>query len=733
MFPLLLASCSPSSSEAAASVDVSTCSLAPELKQSLEMIASARKGYESPLSEGEILALAGYKNGDSIEADCDSLLRLLQGAFSSLMEKAGKVGSRLYMGYYEESESNSDDPKGKAAHAWLSSYGLWGKEPFLGSEKISLQTTRTLLQRIFSYLGAAPQEDYFTYANSDRLFDPSVLTGPGDDYYVQKIVEQANIEDFYLSFLNQDSPSLYADFSNGVGLGGLKGYADKIKGASASSFWEVMKEVSSSSGAYLFSLNGFFAKKEGEAHNRISLSDKDALKALKRLVEKPSSLNKLFASFGYDASSSASLTNDLISYFEAIDPLAPEMDPSSISEGLASYIKAQVGESYAYSFSGGNLMKTITYLGHDLNEGNLPEAKAFSIAMLAYAYRALLDKDARAELDFASGEDRADFLSLTSNALQCYFVNAYSSSAEGKKSYAKANELGKKAVSLIEERLPQNAWLSLEGQKAVSDKLSQLEFVVGATSEAHPSFSLSVDASSLEKALGTGMVSYWENIREDGAKIGDADMLSFLYDDILMPNAMYDFSNNSVDITLGLLTSYGGDLSSLGDEIVYGAFLTALTHEITHSIDSSGIYYDGEGKKVDGSILGETDIASYEAKQEKVKALHAYETLPGCLQDSDTTLSEDIADFSALAIAEKIYAEKASSPDWESFYKSIARHFYSVCSYSSWETKYHTDVHSFGKPRVNSLFANSPNFASFYNVSELNGMYAAPSAQVVVW
>ena len=699
------------------------------------MIASARKGYESPLSEGEILAKAGYKNGDALKADYDTLLRLLQGAFSSLLEKAEKVGSRNYAGYFEQgAEARSDDPKGKAAFSWLESYGLWGEASYKGSEQITTQTTRTLLQRIFAYLGASPEEDYYTYANADRLFDSSVKVGSGELYYAQKIVDESNINDFYVSFLNQDSPALYADFAKGVGLGGLKGYADKIRSATTSNFWDVLSEVSSSSGSYLFALNAFFQAKDDTSKIRISLSDADALKALKKLIDKPSSLQKLFASFGYDSSLSSSLSEDFASYFEAIEDQLPEIDPSSISEGLSSYIRKQVGEEFTYSFSGGNLMKTVTYLGHGLDESSLPKAKAYALAMLAYNYRALLDKDTREELGFSSEKgDKADFLSLTSKALQCYFVNAYSSSEKGKKSYAKVNELGKEAISLIQSRLPENNWLSQAGQKAISNKLGKINFVVGATCQEHLSFNLSMDTSSLEKALGTGMFSYWKNIREDSKEIEDPDMLSFFYDDVLMPNAMYDLENSTVDITLGILTSYGDDLISLSDEDLYGSFLTAITHEITHSIDSKGIYYDEDGKAISESILSESDIAAYNEKQSKVKALHTYETLPGILQEANTTLPEDIADLSGMTISEKIYEKNAKSIDWKSYYKSIARHLYSVCSYTSWKALYHEDVHSFGKARVNSLFANSANFASVYGVKELNGMYVSPSDRVIVW
>ncbi len=744
LLAFLVSSCGFSGNQIASVTDSSSSSpdesssqapvfeIADELKNSLAMIVSARKGYENPLSENEIILGAGYVSGDTLEADYDTLLRLLQSAFSSLLAKEEKIGSRLYMqNVSSEKKVETTDQRGREALSWLDSYGLWGESDYKGSDPFDANSTRTFLQRIFGYLGAKPEEDYFTYANSDRLFDSSMNFSAADSFYEQKIVDENSIADFYVNFLNQDSPALYSDFINGIGLTCLKEEADKIYNATADTFWNVASGVSEDLGSYFFSFMTSFV--QFDLNNlRISLTGSDKIAAFAEISDNPSSLQKLFSSFGYENDVASSLGEALSSCVDHI--LESSLDYGTLHEDAKNYFQAQVGEGVTFSFNDVTTFRALTYLNQDIDEENLLNFKAYALACLAYDYRSLLNQETRTTLGFASENNlHQDFLSLTSEALQCYFVNAYSSSEKGKRAYQKAYDLGKEVVSTIQGRLEENAWLSEKGQEAISSKLSKLGFIVGGACESHPSFSGVFDTSSLEKAIHSGLRAYWDNLRNDAKKMKRIELISSLYGDSLMPNAMYIPSINSVCITLGLMTSYGNDLTDLKDEDLYGAFLTAFGHEITHSIDSNGVKTDEDGFDLEEPILGEEDMKAYEEKQEKVKALHWFESLPGELQDSSKTLGEDIADLGGLTISEIIYQKNAAKVDWEAYYKSIGRHFYSNCSHSSWEEKFRKDVHSFGKPRVNALLSNSKRFLETYNVSPLNGMYVSSADQVVVW
>ena len=730
--PLLLAACGTKQNGETSSLEIPTCKISDDLQESLDLIVAARAKYNGPMAEGGILAYAGYKTGDELQGNCATVLRLVKAAFSSLMAATPKIGSRSYMANYSVPDVfeyvGEEDEK---ALSWFISYGLWGENPYVGSGKASVAFTKTLLQRIFSYLGALPEDDYFTYANSDRLFDSSITVTEQDEYYKQYLVEESNISDFYVSFLNQDSPALYADFTQGVGLSGLKEYADKIFDSSTGDFWEKTSEVSETLGSYFFSLNGIYSSEETSSGIRISLTENGVIPLLKKAAENQETLQKLYVSFGYDSTTASSLASSLTSCLEDMSLFSPDDERG---EGLLAYLQKQVGEGNSYSGANLNTLKAMGYLGQTLTSEKLLSFKAYAIAMLAYNYRALLDSATREALGFNSGDSaNQNFLSATSNALSGYFVNAYSASEKGKKSYQIVNSLGQEIISTIQGRLSETRWLSEEGQKAISNKLSSMAFIVGSIDDEHPSFYGSTDTSGLQKALTTGLTSYWAGLREESKKSANANKLGMIYEDVFLPNAMHAYELNCTDITLGLMSSYGKDLCELGDEELYGAFTTVLAHEITHSIDAEGVFYDAKGEKQIESILSEADSQAYVLKQEKAKALYTFESLPGILQDGASTLSENLADIGGLAISEQIYKKNAKKTDWESYYKCIARHLTSTCSFYSWNKTYRADNHSFGKPRVDALFSNSSRFASTYDVGETDGMFTSRSQRVVIW
>ncbi len=731
LLSLLLSACNPSGG--LASFDPSTCQIAAGLKESIEAIVSARQDYKSPLSEKEILASAGFSNGDSILDDYDTLLRLLKGAFSSLAEEQEKIGSRLYGGYYSAPESvKSGSEKGKAAFDWFSSLGLWGKGDYDGTAKITTETTRTLLQRLFGYLGCSAKQDYFTYANSDRLFSSASKKTYDEEYYEQKIVDETNIASFYCSLMEEEAPSICSEFAKDVGLKSLKSSADKIFSSTASTFWDAMKEVASSTGSSVYTIGQLDENAEAGGSFLVYLAEAEMMTSFRKVKDQKESFALLYASFGYGKDESESLAEAFVSYLDATRRCGIDYD--DYCDSFNSYLSSLTGGDKSFAFYDKEAVKTANYIGIGVSEETLLEAKAFGIASLAYSYRALLGaKEGKALGFFSSDKGKDDFYSATSNAFQFYAANAYSSSEKGKKSIERASALAEEAVSLIENRLAENDWLSKHGQEAVKDKLSALTFSIGATCQGHPSYAISVDTSSLENAIRTSLSSYWASFRKDSAEVSDVDELGSLYTNILTPNAFYIPTNNSVCITLGLMTSYGDYVSEMGEADFYGAFLTVLAHEITHSIDSQGIYFDAKGEQREESILGEDDLYAYSVKQDAVKLLHHFETLPGERQDPSVTLSEDLADIGGMAISEKLYESKASQVDWDAYFKSIARHFYSVCSFSSWELTYGRDTHSFGKGRVNPMMSNSSHFASYYGVGELDGMYVDPSKRVVIW
>ena len=746
--PLILASCqnggnsskTSSSSDdddesSSASTGKISYTVTASMQPILDQIIYARNSFGGSIDADTLVNEAKFSNNSILKNDYDTVMRLLKAAFSSLMESKAKVGFRNYGGYFEQPETkHAYNDSATEAINWFISYGLWGGDSYYGNVDVTLDQAKTLLQRIFAYLGGSPKNDYFTYANEDWLFDSSNSSKWTDDYFTQHMVDEDNIRKFYTSFLNSQSSKLYSDFTSSTGFTFLKEYADKIVNSTTSNFWENVNSVASSTGSYIFSFGG--ATKSSGTSNGFGIElTADEFKAfLDSATKNIEALTSFYQAFGYDADKASALAVSLVEAYGGF-PSSIEGISGNLGNGLEAYIKAQIGDNNTYNPADPGALLIGAYLAEEVTSNNIDCFKALLLANLGYSYAALLPSALIKSLglDSSSGEE-GNFLKLTSTALQDYFINSYYSSDNGKKSIAKAESLGKEICNLIINRLSTNNWLSSNGQQAVTKKLNKLNFVVSGFDSSNTAFPISVDASSLEKALQTGLTSHWSAIRNESKTITNVGTFNNRYTNLFLPNAFYDGVTNSVCITTALLVCYGSDLALASDETVYGPFTTVLGHEITHSIDSSGVERDENGDPAEGgSILNETDTTAYLALQEKEKKLHVYETFPGVLQDSDRTLAEDIADIGGLTIAEQIYSKSAKSVDWEKYYKAVAKGYYTNCSYSSWAATYYEDTHSFGKPRVDALFSNSSNFASHYKLSDKDGMYVAPSDRVVVW
>ena len=735
--PLILSSCQKGENNQPSSANneessSSTYVISDEMQKCLDLIVNARNDYDNPLTENQIIKNAGFSSNETLKANMDTILRLLKSAFSSLMEKKEKVGSRLYSGYFGDQDSvHVETSEGKEAFNWFNSYGLWGSDPYYGDQEADSNETRVLLQRIFSYLGASAKNDFFTYSNEDRLFNSSITAKWNESYYEQRLVDTSNIYDFYVNFFDKEAPALYKDYSNGVGLNSLKQYADTIKNSTITNVWDNMTEVSTNTGSYLLSYLEIGGSDSPTSDFSIVLTAENFYKAFTSESLKETTISNVFSSFGYDENTSKELAKSLASAFENISIHGNSTYGENAS--FEKYLQSQVGEGNDYKASADNFSNyLLSYLSDGITEKNIESIKALYIAALAFNYSALLPKNIRDELGLTSEGDKGAFLKLTSTALQSYFTNTYYASDIGKKSIDKVFSLGNEVASTIKERLSVNNWLTKDGQEAISKKLSNLKFIVSGLTDSNKSYDVTIDTSSLASALKGGYTSFWNDLRKE-SKTLNCLLLHERYTDLFLPNAYYVDRTNSVTITTALITSYGGDLVNLSNEKLYGPFLTVLSHEITHSIDSSCIYYDENGNYIEDSILSQKDIQAYLAKQEQVKKVHVFEAMPGVMQDASVTLGEDIADIGGLTIAEKIYEKYAKETNWDSFYKEIARGLFSTCSRSDWDSQYHEDNHSWGKARANSLFSNSKNFSTYYKLSKNDGMYVSSDDQVVIW
>lgn len=209
---------------------------------------------------------------------------------------------------------------------------------------------------------------------------------------------------------------------------------------------------------------------------------------------------------------------------------------------------------------------------------------------------------------------------------------------------------------------------------------------------------------------------------------------SFIHTMMLMPpdevNACYIPTLNSLNIPAGILgdifydrdRSYAQNLGSIG---------AIIGHEIGHAFDDSGSQYDENGSLK--NWWSDEAAEEYEKiKQYFIDYYEGYEVVDGVVQDSATTIGENMADFAGMTVVMDILkgdkeAQKEALEAYASVWARIGSESLITSEY------YLQDVHSSDNVRVDAVVASLPEFYEIYDIDEDDPMYVAPEDRLKLW
>ena len=714
--------------------DLSSYALSTIASFILEKVACARLSYPHPLLQQQILQKAGFNEGDKIEATLENSFRFLHAAFADLTNDIPQSGFRRYAGYFISPTLNSSlSTPGMEALDWYVSLGLYGDSSFNGEKKLNSDADFDIyIQRIHGYIGTSARDDYFAFANADRLFDEEKTCEPKSYFYEQKTIEEDKITSYFLSYLEKNAPQILEEAKSPKGLSELKPYCDKILASTASNFYDVLSQIAMETGSHLF------MNFEGSAYVE---QTPVALLTQSKLLSYASSASSLrpgfqalFASFGFTSEEARNLTNSLIALLSRLAS-APTQSSNS-NKDFEKYLSCFLDSKFELRGNDSSSARSISYLGNLGTESGLDGLKALAMANLAYDYAALLPSNTQKLLGLATTKSDDAIFNSTQWAFQEKIANDALLSLEGKGSIETAKSLINDLKEEIKQRTKQNGWISDEGSAVIAKKLDAMGYsIMGVVDENgfSPYAKVASLDSTLFQAIQSGLSGRLANLLASSQTVTNPMDLTTSYSNLLTANASYFGNDNSIELTLGLFASYGGDWASLNPEDLYGGVGVIVGHEITHAIDSNGVKYDEKGNLVPGgSILSSADTAAYQTLQKKVQNLYTIEAMPGLKQEGSVVLSEAIADIGGLSLCESLYG-KSTSANWKDFYHTFARHFYGSASRSLYSSALFGDVHPFGKARVNPLLSNSEIFVNQFELQEGDGMYIDNSKRVVIW
>jgi predicted metalloendopeptidase len=294
-----------------------------------------------------------------------------------------------------------------------------------------------------------------------------------------------------------------------------------------------------------------------------------------------------------------------------------------------------------------------------------------------------------------------------------------------------------KAFSDIREafnkRLENSSWLSEEGKSSAKAKADGMRYMMMGTR----SNGKEVDVSSIAYSGSAFYSNYCLAKSYKMAKINSLVGKSTRDDDYIYhnspftANAFYNSNSNSFTILFGYLAAHD-DFHSISTEQRFAHLYWCLGHEFSHGFDASGIKYDKNGD-YNENLWSKEDQAAYAERTQKVIDFYdGYEVMPGKKTSGLLTITEDGADCAGLRLSLDL-AKNIAGFDYKAFFKEAGRVFTSLASRSAYEENNESDVHPFGRARLNRAFSALPEFISAYSVTEGDMMYVAPDKQPLVW
>ena len=279
------------------------------------------------------------------------------------------------------------------------------------------------------------------------------------------------------------------------------------------------------------------------------------------------------------------------------------------------------------------------------------------------------------------------------------------------------------------KRFQENTWMDQETKDNAIKKLENMIAVIGYPDNyTFPEIvPISEGGSLFSNTLNIKRHGLSELIRANEEKEFVRTQMYITPDTV---NAGYIAILNTINIPAGILNEPFYDKDASYEENL-GAIGIVLAHEIGHAFDKKGAQYDENGCLNNWWTAGDSeDFARLQA--EFVQYYSNFEVADGVVQDSNLTITENMADFAAMQIIMDIVGDDPVKQ--KECLESFARMWASIGSVSYvTRSAAMNDVHSRNVVRVNAVVSSFDAFYEIYDVKEGDPMYVAPEERLKLW
>ncbi len=224
------------------------------------------------------------------------------------------------------------------------------------------------------------------------------------------------------------------------------------------------------------------------------------------------------------------------------------------------------------------------------------------------------------------------------------------------------------------------------------------------------------------------IMSLWHKDRPD--KFDRSELAHFVMP-TLETNAYYDPTTNSITILGGMLMEpfYSLRYNSISKWAILGSI---IGHELSHMVDSSGLYFDENGLYKPKGII---DMPKF-FKQTQCILSEWNSTFANCTlpapEYGNATLGEDMADVGGISLAFEAFFERTD--EGRAAPNGVKQHFFMILAQAFCESYDDTqtcesakhDVHAVSSIRINSAFRNLKPFLSVFGCRAKNEKLCKP-------
>ena len=298
----------------------------------------------------------------------------------------------------------------------------------------------------------------------------------------------------------------------------------------------------------------------------------------------------------------------------------------------------------------------------------------------------------------------------------------------GEKAKADVRDMIKKMISIYEQRLSVNDWLSEDTKKKAIVKLEKIVVKVGYPDKIEDIYQkLIVDENA---ALYDNMMSFGKILTQDNLDDYQrpVDRTKWLMPGHMV-NACYDSSRNDITFPAAILQTPFYSLQQTSSEN-YGGIGATIAHEISHAFDNNGAQFDEYGNM--HNWWTKEDYAHFKKLTQDMIDQFQGIAYAGGKVNGKLVVSENIADVGGMRCA--IEAAKLDSDyDPKQFFIQWAKSWRFKATQEYNEDLLATDVHAPQPMRANVMSQDLDEFYDAFDVKFGDGMWVDPDKRVNIW